>query len=60
MTKQGIVTLGVLLLVGASHAAERVLNPYRDVDWGTVTYVHSFSHQHATHSRLQTLRDMGY
>jgi len=60
MTKQGIATLGVLLLVGASHAAERVLNPYRDVDWGTVTYVHSFSHQHATHSRLQTLRDMGY
>ncbi len=60
MVKQRVAALGMLLVTGASGAAETVLDPYRDVDWDTVTYLHSFSHQHATQSRLQTLRDMGY
>ena len=44
MAKQRIATLGVLLVTGASGAAETVLDPYCDVDWDTVTCLHSFSH----------------
>jgi len=60
MARQRIAAFGVLLVTGASGAGETVLDPYRDVEWDTVTYLHSFSHQHATEGRLQTLRDMGY
>ena len=60
MAKQRIAAFGVLLAAATSGAAETVLDPYYDVDWDTVTYVHSFTHQHVSANRLQMMHNMGY
>lgn len=37
---------------------KKVLNPYEDVDWNKVKYLHSFSHQHGWNTKL--FWDMGF
>lgn len=53
-----IVMAGIVLLAGCAEAADRLLNPYADVAWESVEYVHSFSHQHGQDP--QVFWEMGY
>jgi len=52
-----LIVCGALLSTGAG-AADRVLNPYADVPWDKVEYLHSFSHQHGQNPQI--FWDMGY
>ena len=51
------IVCGALIAAGAG-AADRVLNPYADVHWDKVEYLHSFSHQHGQNPQI--FWDMGY
>lgn len=53
-----IVLTGIFLAAGWAEAADQLLNPYADVSWDRVEYVHSFSHQHGQDP--QVFWNMGY
>jgi len=61
---------GVIVMAGCVWAADgvrpqtsgdiRVLNPYEDVKWDKVEYLHSFSHQHLRSDTNRKAWEMGY
>lgn len=53
-----IAVAGACLLAGCAEAEDRLLNPYAEIAWGKVEYVHSFSHQHGQDPLV--FWDMGY
>lgn len=53
-----MVMAGAFLTAGWAADADELLNPYADVVWDRVEYVHSFSHQHGQNP--QVFWDMGY
>lgn len=53
-------SLFVILLTLTLMGRSEVLNPYAAVDWESVEYIHSFTHQHLAIARLEDAWTMGY